>query len=211
MIKQERKFGAMPDWAKSGPISAKNYHYRAEAFCASKSAERKGEHPTITRRSTEFLAWQEYFDRWLCGRPTVFQRLLDYVGEGDGPEMTVPEPLPQWFDPSFVPTKNWQPRPVIEELPSRFVPRNRANVFVPFANMLYPLMLERSKTADPLDWRFDDERPGIWVGRNWLESLTAGTRAPKPYTAADFRADEEKLKAWQAKAEQSAKKADDAA
>jgi hypothetical protein len=60
---------------------------------------------------------------------------------------------------------------------------NRARVFVPFDNPLYPAMVERSKTADPFDWRFDDERPGIWVGFNWMESpskLPKGMRRYEP-------------------------------
>jgi hypothetical protein len=108
MVKSERKLGVIPEWAKTGPISAKNYHYRAELHCATKSAQRSGEHPTINLESPDILIWQEYFDRWLSGRPRAFELLLDATIR----EMTVPEPIPQWFDPSFVPTKGWKPAPV---------------------------------------------------------------------------------------------------
>ena len=101
----QRKFGAMPDWAKTGSISARNYAFRAEACCAAKSALRDGQHPTIMRDSPEFAAWQEYFDRWLHHRPVVFRMLL----EASGREMTVPEQWPQWFDSSFTPTPGWSP------------------------------------------------------------------------------------------------------
>jgi hypothetical protein len=95
----------MPEWARAGPISGKNYSFRAEAYCAANSALREGQHPTINRDSPEFPLWQEYFDRWLQHRPTVFRMLLE---AGDR-EMTVPAQLPQWFDPSFAPTKGWHP------------------------------------------------------------------------------------------------------
>jgi hypothetical protein len=181
----------MDEWAKSGPIDARNYDQRAEHHCSIKSKERGGTHPTINRNSAEFLRWQEYFDRWLRGRPLAFQRLLDFDGVGDGPEMTVPESLPQWFDPSFLPTKNWRPAAPIEARPSRFALHNRANVFVPIDDPRYPQMLERSKTADPLDWRLDDERPGIWVGFFWLDNTAAAQQAKKaswkPFTAEELR------------------------
>jgi hypothetical protein len=57
-------------------------------------------HPVITHESKEFVVWQEYFDRWLGGRPKAFAMLCD----GSIREMTVPEQVPQWFDTSFVPT-----------------------------------------------------------------------------------------------------------
>lgn len=54
------------------------------------------------------------------------------------------------------------PRPV------DFVKRNRANVWVPACAPQYAEMLERSKTADPMDFRFE-ERPGIWVPFPWMD------------------------------------------
>lgn len=96
----------MPDWAKTGPIDVRNYSFRAEAHCALKSAERTGIHPVITLDSGEFPAWQEYFDRHLGGRPKAFAMMLDATIR----EMTVPEQVPQWFDPSFAPQLGWQPK-----------------------------------------------------------------------------------------------------
>jgi hypothetical protein len=89
----------MPDWAKTGPIDVRNYDYRAEKHCADKSKSRDGMHPTIALESPDFRLWLEYFDRWLGGRPLCFRMLMDATIK----EMTVPEPVPQWFDPSFVP------------------------------------------------------------------------------------------------------------
>jgi hypothetical protein len=121
---QERKFGAIDDWAKTGPHDARNYSQRAEAHCAQRSAAREGAHPTIKPESKEFAAWQEYFDRHLGGRPKAFAMLLD----GSMREMTVPEPIPQWFDPSFTPLAGWAPakkpaegtRPTLAQLKAKY-------------------------------------------------------------------------------------------
>jgi hypothetical protein len=99
MKPNERKFGEMPFWAKTGPIDHRNYSYRAEAHCARKSRERDGMHPTIKRDGPTIRLWKEYFDRHLGGRPKAFKMLMD----GSIMEMTVPEETPQWFDPSFEP------------------------------------------------------------------------------------------------------------
>lgn len=96
----------MPEWAQTGPIGPKNYNFRAEAHCAGKSGTRGGNHPTITLQDPNFVLWQEYFDRHLGGRPKAFKMLLDVSIK----EMTVPEPVPQWFDPSFTPQFGWQPK-----------------------------------------------------------------------------------------------------
>jgi len=101
----ERKFGSMPEWAKLGPIDVRNYNFRAEAHCARASGGRGGIHPTITRNSSDFAVWNEYFRRHLGGLPLPFKMLMD----GDIREMTVPETVPQWFDPSFVPDPKWKP------------------------------------------------------------------------------------------------------
>ena len=103
----QRKSRAIPEQAKMGPIDLKNYSFRAEAHCALKSPGRQGAHPAIKAGSKEFWLWNEYFDRWLGGRPFVFKMLLD--AEPGAREMTVPEAEPQWFDPSFQPTPNWRP------------------------------------------------------------------------------------------------------
>lgn len=109
----ERQFGAMPEWAKKGPISARNYGYRAEAHCALKSAERKGIHPTITLQSPDFKLWYEYFTTHLGKLPLAFVFLLDATIL----EMTLPEPVPMWFDPSFEPTPNFVvPSRVVESI-----------------------------------------------------------------------------------------------
>lgn len=95
----ERTYGSMPEWAANGPIDSKNYAFRAERHCRDKSSQRQGAHPVITRESKEFPLWEQFFDGWLGGRPLSFEMLVDATIK----EMTVPEQVPQWFDPSFVP------------------------------------------------------------------------------------------------------------
>lgn len=84
----------MPPWAKTGPVTARNYNYRAEEHCAAKSFEREGMHPTISLESPEFPLWLAYFDSLPGGRPYPFVMLV----RGEIREMTVPEQIPQWFD-----------------------------------------------------------------------------------------------------------------
>jgi hypothetical protein len=99
-----RKFGEVPEWAKTGAISLANYPYRAEAHCALKSRDRGGMHPTITRTSPDFVTWVEYFRLHLGGDPLSLQMLMD----ASMVEMTVPELVPQWFDPSFTPSIHYE-------------------------------------------------------------------------------------------------------
>lgn len=51
------------------------------------------------------MAWHEYFDVHIAGRPWAFKALLD----ASIALMTVPEQMPQWFDPSFTPNPRWRP------------------------------------------------------------------------------------------------------
>jgi hypothetical protein len=53
-------------------------------------------------------------------------------------------------------------------------PGDKATIFVPASNPRYPELLEWSKTADPLKFKFE-QRPGIWVSYDTWDSrhLTA--------------------------------------
>jgi hypothetical protein len=79
------------------------------------------------------------------------------------------------------------------------VKQNRANVYVSPESPQYAAMVARTQLpeTDPLDWRLDETRPGIWVGFHWIGSMAPArdthAKGPRPYTAADFRADEERL------------------
>lgn len=108
----EREFGKIPDWAKYGPISLRNYSFRAEAHCAARAVDRGHVYPTIKRPSAEFSLWRQYFETHLGGYPPSFERLL--MAEPGQLEMTVPEGEPQWFDPSFEPDHSWVERPYVQ-------------------------------------------------------------------------------------------------
>lgn len=105
-MESKRKFGAMPEWAKTGPIDRRNYAFRAEAHCAQRAAERSSEHPTIRINTPEFRAWEQYFTRHLGGYPKAMQMLIDRSIV----EMTVPEIQPEWFDPNFIPNPHYKGR-----------------------------------------------------------------------------------------------------
>ena len=58
--------------------------------------------------------------------------------------------------------------------------RNRGNVLVRSNVPQYQAMLERTKTAGPLDWRWDEKEPSaIWVPYPWLGE---GARAAPAFT-----------------------------
>lgn len=106
MLQRERKFGEIPTWAKSGAIDARNYSYRAEAYCAAVSKSRGGTHPSVRRDSDAFWEWYEYFCR--LGRiPVAFKRLIDEPHSER--EFSVPAERPEEFDTRFMPTKGWRP------------------------------------------------------------------------------------------------------
>lgn len=51
-------------------------------------------------------------------------------------------------------------------------PGRRANVFVPPEAPQYARCRERTKDADPADWKYDEQgRPGIWVALGWLHDI----------------------------------------
>lgn len=52
--------------------------------------------------------------------------------------------------------------------------QHRANVFVPPHAPQYARMLELAKTGDPMEWRWDEQRPGIWVALGWLDVKVTG-------------------------------------
>ncbi len=57
------------------------------------------------------------------------------------------------------------------------VTQHRANVFVPPYAPQYADMVERAKTGDPREWRFDENRPGIWVALGWVRPSMGGVDA----------------------------------
>lgn len=94
----------MPDWAKRGAVSVRNYDHRAMQYGLDK--QWKDSWPTIAIGGEGFREWFEYFARHLGGMPWAFQALL----MREIAQMNMPEMLPQHFDPSFTPTPGYQPR-----------------------------------------------------------------------------------------------------
>jgi hypothetical protein len=65
--------------------------------------------------------------------------------------------------------------------------QNRANVFVPADNALYQAMVDKTRGADALDYRYDGERAGIWVALGWIDDDAASVaRAPRRFTSEDL-------------------------
>mgnify|MGYP001613941793 CR=1 FL=1 len=102
--KMKIPYGKIPEWAKKGPISLKNYDYRVEQHNASHSVERGGEHPIISLDSHEFPLWHEYFTSHLGGLPWAMRAVINK----EIWSMTVPEKIPQWFDSSFIPNPKYR-------------------------------------------------------------------------------------------------------
>jgi hypothetical protein len=91
--------------------------------------------------------------------------------------------------------------PIQPQRYERLVKQNRANVYVSPDSPQYAAMVERSQQpdADPLDWRRDETRPGIWVGYFWLNG--AKSKGLRPFSAADAK---KALVAYRATAEKPA-------
>lgn len=62
-----------------------------------------------------------------------------------------------------------------------------ANVLVVLNHPRYESMVERSKTAKPREFRFDDR--GIWVALGWLDDQDGwSARGPRPFNKGDLDA-----------------------
>jgi hypothetical protein len=165
MAKRPREFGKVPEWSKTGPIDLRNYPFRVEMHCSSKTGDRAGNHPSLKLDSPDFLAWQEYFEQHLRGRPTAFSMLVDKAIE----EMTVPEQVPQWFDPSFTPHPGWRstwPEYTLRNLP----PGRLYNVLVRTDAPQYAAMVAKGESYPQPSrwWRHDPNGRGVWIPHNWL-------------------------------------------
>lgn len=180
----QRKFGTIPEWAKTGPIGLRNYPYRAEQHCSVQGQKRNGLHPTITHNGPDFPLWHQYFERHLGGRPTAFEMLLSQAIN----EMTVPEPVPQWFDPSFVPDPTWKSS-WPEYRPRDVQPGRLFNVLVRTGAPQYAAMVARGESFGPQSrwWRHDPEGRGVWVPHNWLDDHSGGaTTRQRSFKPVDF-------------------------
>lgn len=76
-------------------------------------------------------------------------------------------------------------RPKLLEGPR--APGRRAQVFVGIDMPGYPAMVQRAMQADPAEFRYDEQRLGIWVALGWLDDAAAKPTARR-FTMDDLRA-----------------------
>lgn len=147
------------------------YGSKALEFCKTVSAGNKQTvFPTIRPGTEEWRTWEVYFNGFLGFDPAM----MKMVRSGKFAAMTVPSQWPEWFDGEYakqqvdgVSRVAWKPP---EESFQPYIAQHRANVFVPADNAMYPQMVDRSRKADPQEFRHDPQRPGIWVARNWIDA-----------------------------------------
>ena len=63
-----------------------------------------------------------------------------------------------------------------------------ATVFVPPEAPQYEKMKRRTQTADAREWRYDDQRQGIWVAWSWFERNDQEMHKFVPFTDDELRA-----------------------
>lgn len=79
-----------------------------------------------------------------------------------------------------------KPRALIE---GPRIPQNRGNVLVGPFTPQYAAMVERARTGDPLDSRYDEKGRGIWVPITWFhENETHAKQGFRPFTVDDLKA-----------------------
>lgn len=98
-----RKFGEIPDWAKTGPITLMNYDLRMEWYGA-KVKMWGNEWPFLShdpdvKSTANEDAWMSYFWDHLGGFPPSAKTFRDGVIR----YLNVPESKPDFFDPSYAP------------------------------------------------------------------------------------------------------------
>jgi len=174
------------------PIKAeRQYGAKALEFCKTVAAgsKEKAAFPTIRPGTEEWRTWEAYFNGYLGFDPAM----MKMVRAGRFAAMTVPSQWPEWFDGEYarqqadgVSRTAWKPP---EQTFQPYIAQHRANVFVPVDNVLYPQMLDRSRNADEREFRYDQQRPGIWVARNWIDSDAPERSKPKrQFNKADLQA-----------------------
>jgi len=103
----DRKFGSIPMWAKAGPISRKNYDYRAELHGFLKQWADTWPFLSSNKElpgTANEHAWERYFTVHLGGYPTTFRMFRS----GALTYLNMPEATPELFDSSYVQSKLYQ-------------------------------------------------------------------------------------------------------
>lgn len=137
----------------------------------------------------EWKVWEAYFNGYLGFDPAM----MKMVRAGKFAAMTVPSQWPEWFDSEYakqqaggVSRVAWKR---LEEAFQPYIAQHRANVFVPADNAMYPQMVDRSRQADPQEFRHDSQRAGIWVARNWIDAdAPAGSKSIPRFSKAYLEA-----------------------
>src|SRR5215475_5692870 len=110
-MKQQRKFGEIPLWAKQGPINLKNYDLRVENYGA--EIKKWRDHwPFLSSdpgwpSTADHGAWHYYFESHLGGFPPSYQAFM----LGKMKFLNMPEATPELFDTSFEAWTTYPPPP----------------------------------------------------------------------------------------------------
>ena len=101
MAKHPRKFGEIPDWAKKGPVTLRNYDLRCEWYGA--KIKQWGDNWPFLSKDPDFsstadeAAWERYFLKWLHGFPPSYQ----LYRRGVIKYYNLPEARPELFEPAY--------------------------------------------------------------------------------------------------------------
>ena len=137
----------IPEWAKKGPVTLRNYDYRVMWHGQTK---KWGDGwPMLKFGASNFPVWHEYFYCHLGGFPWCFQALLD----GKIKQMNIPEARPEWFDPSFVPSIGYR----IVSKDQEVSPEEDERIRTKFAGLMKSLGKTMTQVVRPAWKRHSDE------------------------------------------------------
>lgn len=103
-MEKHRKFGDIPEWAKNGPVTLKNYDLRVELHGKIKAWGDKW--PMLSNdenypETADRGAWDLYFRDHLGGFPPTYRLFRD----GRIRYLNLPERTPELFDTSYLPVR----------------------------------------------------------------------------------------------------------
>ena len=102
-MKSKRPFGEIPDWAKKGPVTLRNFDLRVEWYGA--KIKQWGDNWPFLSNIREYpttadqAAWERYFLEVLGAYPPSYRLFKRGVIRA----YNLPEATPELFDPSFDP------------------------------------------------------------------------------------------------------------
>lgn len=112
----------------------------------------------------EWESWGSYFKEYLGFEPLAMRRTRFNQQQC----MTVPTQWPEWFDSNYKAGDGGHY--IAPQRPERPRKTNFAHVFVGSNLPKYQVMIEKANhpDTDKREYRFDENRDGIWVVRQWL-------------------------------------------